>query len=111
MYAAVFEIKTRFGKEKYLFEGTSAANLLSQFEEYQDLECLVSMGQMQEKGKGLQELKKLEDLLDKRGSCNLSMADLEQFAIKISLGTIKCTGTAEGEEAILALRKRHPDAM
>lgn len=77
----------------------------------QDLSCLVRIGRGAEGKKGQKELDKLEDTLEKNYSGDLDMADLAAFDVSISLGTIKCSAIAEGEEGIRQLKENNPDAM
>ena len=110
MYAALFELESWLGLQKYIFEGESASEIFNKFERVQDLSCLVRMGRGEEGKRGQKQLDKLEAMLEKYYSGELEMADLAAFNIKISLGAMACTAVAEGEEAIAKLKADHPDA-
>ena len=101
MYAAKIEI----GWINQCFEGESASEILGQVEAYQDFDCLLRMGRMEEGKKGQKELDKLEAFLDKYYDGTLNMADLKKLNIKLSIGDIVCHGVAEGEEAIAKLKE------
>ena len=111
MKAALFEMESWMGTEEYIFEGASASEMLSKFENVQDLGCLVRMGSREERSAaGKKAIRDLEALLDKHYSGELTDADLLSLDIKISIGAIKCSAIVEGEEAIADLRTAHPKA-
>lgn len=111
MFAALFEMESWLGTEQYIFEGDTASEMLSRFENVQDLGCLVRMGQHEERSSaGKRAIKALEDLLDKHYSGSLTNKDLLELDVKISIGAIKCVTIVEGNEAIAQLRKDHPNA-
>ena len=111
MFAALFEIESWLGTEQYIIEGDTASEMLSRFENVQDLECLVRMGQNEERSSaGKKAIKALEYLLDKHYSGSLTYKDLLELDVKISIGAIKCIAIVEGKEAIAQLRKAHPKA-
>ena len=111
MFAALFEMESWLGTEQYIFEGDTASEMLSRFENVQDLGCLVRMGQHEERSSaGKRAIKALEDLLDKHYSGSLANKDLLELDVKISIGAIKCVTIVEGNEAIAQLRKDHPNA-
>ena len=86
------------------FEGETASDIMSEVEEYQDFGCLLMMGRANEGKKGQKELDKLEAFLQKYYERSLTMSDLENLNIKLSIGNIVCYGIAEGEEAIAKLK-------
>ena len=111
MFAALFEMESWLGTEQYIFEGDTASEMLSRFENVQDLGCLVRMGQHEERSSaGKRAIQALEDLLDKHYSGSLTNKDLLELDVKISIGAIKCVTIVEGNEAIAQLRKDHPNA-
>ena len=111
MFAALFEMESWLGTKKYIFEGGTASEMLSRFEEVQDLGCLVRMGQHEERSvAGKRAIKALEDLLDKHYSGGLTNKDLLELDVRTSIGAIKCITVVEGNEAIAQLRKDHPKA-
>lgn len=110
MYAALFEISGFMGLQQYIFEGGNPCSLLAQFEEVQDLSCLVRMGRMNEGKRGQKALDQLEELLDRYYAGELTMEELQKVEIKISIGAFRCVKVVEGDEAIAALRAEYPDA-
>ena len=110
MNAALFEMDSWLGHQKYIFEGEDASEILSKFERIQDLSCLVRMGRSEEGKKGQKQLDKLEEILEKHYSGELTMDDLKTFDIKISLGAMNCSGIAEGDDEIEAMKSNNPDA-
>lgn len=110
MYAAVFEMSSWMGPEQHIVRGSSAAELLYEFEEIQHLGCLVRMGRSEEGAEGQKMLDKLEEILNKRDSGDLTNEDLLTLDIKISLGTIKCVEIAEGDAAAEQLKVKYPNA-
>ena len=104
MVAAIFEMESMWGPEKHFFEGDDASSLLSQFERVEDLNCLIRMGRMQGPKKDQKELDKLEALLEKHYSDELTMDDLKKFSIKLSLGKLVVSAVAESDEEIEKIR-------
>lgn len=111
MNAALFEMDSWLGHQKYIFKGTCASTILSQFERVQDLSCLVRMGRGSEGKKGQKQLDRLEELLKKHYSGDLTMQDLLDFDVMLSIGAMKCTGIAETDEEIEKLIADNPDAL
>ena len=111
MFAALFEMESWLGIEQYIFEGNTASEMLSQFENIQDLGCLVRMGMRKERSSaGKSAIKALEDLLDKHYSGSLTNNDLLELDVKISIGAIKCVTIVEGSGSIAQLREEYPNA-
>lgn len=110
MYAALFEMASWMGCYQYILEGNSASDLLSEFEQVQDLGCLIRMGRSQESKKGQKELDKLEAILNKYYDGSLTADDLLTIDIAISLGTIKCVCIEEGDDAVETLKAQYPSA-
>ena len=111
MYAALFEMKTQMGKQQYIFEGEDPLILLSEFENVQNLWCLVQMGKVHGTKEDKKPLKKLEKLLEKYRMCDFTIEDLLSLDIEVSIGSIKCVTVVEGEEEIAKLRAAYPNAQ
>lgn len=110
MFASLFEMTSWMGCQQYIFTGNSASDLLSAFEQVQDLGCLVRMGRSQEKKKGQEELEKLEAVLNKYYDGSLTPDDLLTLDISISIGTIKCVCIEEGDDGVEKLKAQFPNA-
>jgi len=110
MNAALFEMDSWLGHQKYIFKGETASDILAKFEQIQDLSCLVWMGREREGKKGQKQLDKLEAMLEKYESGELTMQDLQDFDVTISIGAMKCSGIAETDEAVEKLIANNPDA-
>ena len=110
MYAALFEMSSWMGLEKYIFQGMDASDLLEEFEDVQSLHCLVRMGRSEEGPEGQKALDVIEDILDKRDSGDLTVEDLLKLDVKTSLGTIKCCKVQEGDDAFEQLKAEYPEA-
>ena len=110
MNAGLFEMDSWLGHQKYIFKGEDASDILSKFERIRDLSCLVRMGRANEGKKGQKQLDKLEKILEKYYSGDLTMDDLKDFDIKISLGAMKCSDIAIGEDEIEVMKNNNQDA-
>ena len=89
-----------------VFEGNDPCGIIRELEEVQDLECLLRMGRMEEGKKGQKELSKLKAFLDKYHDEKLTMRDIKQLNIHLSVGDLVCQGIAETEEEVEALKAR-----
>lgn len=110
MYAAVFELSSWVGTEQDIVCGSSAVDLLYEYEKIQRLGCLVYMGRSEEGAKGQKMLDKLEEILKKRDNGDLTIEELLTLDIKISIGAIKCVEIAEGDDAAEQLKAKYPNA-
>lgn len=104
MYAALFEVKSWMGTDQYVFEGENACELLAQFEKVQDLFCIVEMGREYEGPAGQEAINKLESILDLHYSKKLTVDDLKELNVSISIGCFWCVKVVEGDEAINTLK-------
>ena len=100
MYGA----KIQIGWITDCFVGDSPSAIIRSVERVQDFDCLLRMGRMEEGEKGQKELTKLEAFLEKYQDETLTMEDISDLDIKLSIGTIKCLGIAEDEEEIAKLK-------
>jgi len=105
MVAAIFCMDTWMGHEEHFFEGETASDLLDQFERYQDLECLSRMASSMGTKKDAREIKKLESLLEKRYAGDLSIDDLRNFNLDISIGKLNVSEVAATPDEIEKIRK------
>ncbi len=97
--------KIKIGWVNKCFEADSPGEIIQQVSEYQDFNCLLRMGRLQEGKKGQKELDKLEAFLNKWFDESLTMEDIKNLNIHLSIGDIVCHGIAENEEAVKALKE------
>ena len=86
MYAAKIEI----GWVNKWFEGETPTEIIKAVEKYQDFGCLVQMGRMHESKKGQKELDKFEKFLKKYYSEALTIVDIKELDVHLSIGDIVC---------------------
>ena len=98
MYKAEFSINGWAGVETHTVCGENASELLADIATYQDLDCLVRMGQGHETGEGKAGLKKLTAILRKDENGTLTIEDLSGLSIKLSVGTISISEIRETNE-------------
>lgn len=111
MYAALFETESWLGTRQYIFEGGSASELLSKFENIQNLQCLVHMGLAEETSPAaIKSISKLSKLLDSHYDGTLTVEELKTLDLKISIGAVKCVTVIEGDDAADQLKKAYPNA-
>ena len=98
--AALIEI----GWIKKCFEADDPCGIIHKVEDVQDFGCLLRMGRMEEGKKGQKELSKLEAFLDKYYDNSLTLEDIKDLNVHLSIGDIVCHGVAETEDQIEALK-------
>ncbi len=102
MYAAMIEI----GWMKQVVEGESANAIIDAISRYQDFGCLVTMAKQRESSYTYSKLKAFVDKYRKRA---LTMDDIKNLDIGLSIGSIRCHGVAEGDEEIEKLKENAKD--
>lgn len=90
-YSAVFKI----GWMTVNANGDTLEDLIRKVEDAQDLQCLVQMAGMMGTKKDKQEIRKLIDFLEKYGSNELTVEDVQNLDIKLSVGNLKCESLDE----------------
>lgn len=85
-YSAVFQI----GWMTVNAEGDTLENLISEVENAQDLQCLAQMASTMGTKKDKQEIRKLIDFLEKYSSDELTVEDVRNLDINLSVGGLKC---------------------
>ena len=105
MVAAIFCMDTWMGHEEHFIEGENASELLDNFEKYQDLSCLSRMASSMGTKKDLKEIKKLDAILDKQYSGELSIEDLKDFKLDISIGKLSISDVASTPDEIEKIRR------
>jgi len=106
-YAMVMETKSWMGKHLHLFTGSSALELLGEFEKIQDLDCLCRMGAVLERGKNKKGVGDLYVLCARRDSGELEIDDLRDMYIFLSAGSFRCLDIFEGEDAQEKARQKY----
>ena len=100
-----YAAKIQIGWLTDCFEGDTPCAIIRNAEKVQDFDCLLRMGRMEEGQKGQRELSKLEAFLEKYYDNSLTIEDINNLDVKLSIGAIKCLGVAEGEKEIANLKK------
>lgn len=90
-YSAVFQI----GWMTVNAEGESLEDLIRDIEKEQDLQCLVQMAGMMGTKKDKKEIGKLIDFLEKYNSHELTVDDVRNLDIDLSVGGLKCESLSE----------------
>ena len=85
-YSAVFQI----GWMTVNAEGDTLEDLIREVESAQDLQCLAQMASMMGTKKDKQEIRKLIDFLEKYSSDELTVEDVRNLDINLSVGGLKC---------------------
>jgi len=85
-YSAVFQI----GWMTVNAEGDTLENLIREVESAQDLQCLAQMASTMGTKKDKQEIRKLIDFLEKYSSDELTVEDVRNLDINLSVGGLKC---------------------
>ncbi len=85
-YSAVFQI----GWMTVNAEGDTLENLIREVENAQDLQCLAQMASTMGTKKDKQEIRKLIDFLEKYSSDELTVEDVRNLDINLSVGGLKC---------------------
>lgn len=96
MYAAVLEFKFWGGAETYFFMEEIVDAIIEQFEEAQDLDCLVRMGYGAEGKAGQEELAKIAAFVGKYRAGRVTLEDLKAFTFKLSAGSFRCSAGRTG---------------
>ena len=93
-----YTAKIRIGWLTDDFPGDTATEIMQKVEAFQDFDCLMRMGRSNEGKKGQLELNKLSDFLDKYYDNELTIDDIRQLDVKLSIGDIKCLELKENAE-------------
>ncbi len=76
-------------------EGDSPADLVREIENAQDLQCLVQMAGMMGTKKDKKEIGKLVEFLNKYSEDTLTIDDIRNLNIQLSIGELKCESLTE----------------
>lgn len=94
--AALIEI----GWLKKWFVADDPIGIMKQVEEIQDFSCLLMMGRAEEGKKGQEQLNKLVMFLEKYHDESLTMEDIKNLNVHLSIGNISCHEIAETEKEV-----------
>ena len=106
MVAAIFFTDTEHGGHDYFYKGEDANDLITQFNEDQNLTCLPEMGRSMGTRKDKIVLAKLDNFLMKYYQGELTMDDLKDFSVNLSIGYIGVRALAETEEEVEKLEAK-----
>ncbi len=109
MVGAIFYTDKKYGGHDYLYTGEDANDLISQFNEDQNLTCLPEMGRLMGTRKDKIVLKKLDAFLTKYYRGELTMDDLKDFSVNLSIGYIGVRAIAETDEDVKKLEAKLKD--
>lgn len=90
-YAATFSI----GWMTIKAEGNTPAELVQEIEKAQDLQCLVQMAGTMGTKKDKQEIRKLIDFLGKYNNDELTIDDVQNLDVQLSVGALKCVSVSQ----------------
>ncbi len=109
MVGAIFMTDTEHGSRDYFYTGEDANDLITQFNEDQNLTCLPEMGRSMGTRKDKIVLKKLDAFLTNYYRGELTMDDLKDFSVNLSIGYIGVRAIAETEEEVEKLERKLKD--
>ena len=90
-YTATFQI----GWLTIKAEGETPADLVREIENEQDLQCLVQMAGTMGTKKDKKEIGKLIDFLEKYEDDSLTIDDIRELNVDLSVGALKCESLTE----------------
>jgi hypothetical protein len=76
-------------------EGDTPADLVREIENAQDLQCLVQMAGMMGTKKDKKEIGKLIEFLEKYNDETLTIDDVKNLDVNLSVGALKCESLSE----------------
>ncbi len=109
-YVAVIEMTSWLGTHQHIVKGDTPSALLLDFENIQNLHCLVTMGREEENAEGQRNLDVLEDILNQCENGELIEDDFKLLDVEISLGHIRFIEAFVGEDNEEKLKSKYPYA-
>ncbi len=76
-------------------EGDTLEDLVREVEKAQDLQCLAQMASMMGTKRDEQKIRKLIDFLEKYNSDELTVEDIRNLNVELSIGDLKCESLSE----------------
>ncbi len=105
MVGAIFFTDTKYRSNEYFYTGVDANDLITQFNEDQNLTCLPEMGRSMGTKKDKVVLEKLDSFLMKYYEGELTMDDLKDFSVNLSIGFIGVRAIALNSEEVKKLEQ------
>ena len=90
-----YAAKIQIGWIDEWFDGDTPVEIMEKVEKVQDFDCLLDMGYSMEGKKGKKELDKLNRFLEKYRNKALTIDDIKNLSINLSIGMIKCEAIEE----------------
>lgn len=109
-YIAVIQMTSWLGTFQHIVRGDTPSDLIEDFDNIQNLRCLLDMGRQEEGAEGQRSLDVLEDILNQCANRELIEDDFKLFDINISLGRIKFIEAFVGEGNEEILKAKYPNA-
>ena len=100
--AAIIEIDSMYGLQKFFVLGERAVDLISGMTKYQDLYCLSRMARNMGTEEDAEVAENLEDFL-----YYYEIRDFNNLDFPLSIGRIRCLGWAKGEKNCQLLKSIH----
>lgn len=100
--AAIIEMDSMYGLQKFFFQGEGAEDIINGMTEYQDLYCLSRMARNMGTEEDAEVAERLEDFL-----YDYEIEDFDKFDFPLSIGRIRCLGWAKGEKNCELLKSIH----
>lgn len=86
-----------------VYTGETANEIIAKAEQVQDFDCLISMGRSMGSEPEQTEIDKLEKFIELYRNDMLSMEDIKNLNIKLSVGNFRCEGIALSEAEMESL--------
>jgi len=106
-YAAVIKI----GYGNYIIQGDDAVELFNNIYKFQDLDCLIRMGNEHGDEVDIVQLYTLEYMNLKVEEETLVIEDIKKLNLELSIGSLVCVELIEGENSFNELVEKYPNAI
>lgn len=106
-YAAVIQVKNWMVELNYLVKGNSVNDLFYNIYRFQDLDCLLRLGEICGEKEDTIGLIKLNKLIEKNMLKNLKLDDVISLDINLSIGKLKCIDFVEDINAEEILKSKY----
>ena len=99
-----YAAKISIGWLEKVFEADTVRGIIDEAAKVQDFDCLLRMAQFEEEDE--EQLSKFESFLDKYHYGRLTVKDIQNLDIELSIGDIKCLGFARTQKEISELKSK-----